>query len=121
MIEREHGERQQTWEPQVSLWEGWLQEHRRGNRRTLTFLLSRSSSQQCLSPRECLQMISGSHPRDSDQDSGLAQHIVLDEESRFRKNKLMCKFSSRPYWSPFHYASLMLKSSSLVSELPNPK
>ena len=121
MIEGEHGERQQTQEPQVSLWEGWLQEHR-ANRRTLTFLLSGSSSQQCLSPRECLQMISGSHPRDSDQDSGLVQHVVLDEESRFRKNKLMCKFSSsRPYWKPFHYACLMLKSSSLVLELPNPK
>lgn len=29
MIEREHGERQQTREPQVSLREAWLQEHRR--------------------------------------------------------------------------------------------
>lgn len=77
---------------------GKPQQETGGNRRTLTLLLSGSSSQ-CLSPRECPQMISGSHPRDSDQDSGLAQHIILDEESRFRKNKLMCRFSSsRPYW-----------------------
>lgn len=66
--------------------------------RTLTLLLSGSSYQHCLSPRECLQTISGSRPRDSDQDSGLGRHIFLDEESRSRKNKLTCKFSSsRPY------------------------
>ena len=106
MIERNsgHGERQRTGASRLAV--GGLvtraQKSVAGKPqetwRTLTLLLSGSSYQHCLSPRECLQMISGSRPRDSDQDSGLGWHIFLDEESRSRKNKLTCKFSpSRPY------------------------